>query len=176
MVVGSHASSSYGQPRATLDLDLVIDPAAEQLEQLLVLPAKDYYVSPDAARDALRRRLLFNIIDFSEGWKADLIIRKDRPFSIEEFRRRQVRLLYGRPTPVASAEDVILSKLVWNKLTPSERQLKDPFNVVAAQGSLLDQTYLRNWAAVLGVGERLEELFHQAGELKRAFEPPTKEG
>ena len=147
----------------------------EQLEQLFVLLGNDYYISPEAARDALRRRSMFNIIDFTEGWKADLIIRKDRPFSIEEFRRRQMRSLFGRPTPIASAEDVILSKLEWNKMTPSDRQLKDVFQVVMTQGPLLDLTYLRKWAAVLGVQTALEELFQKAEELKRAPESPTKE-
>jgi hypothetical protein len=166
MVAGSHGSSSYGKPRATMDVDLVIDPTPEQLEQLLTMLAQNYYVSPEAARDALHQRSMFNIIEFASGWKADLIIRKDRPFSILEFQRRQVRSLQGRPTPVASAEDIILSKLEWAKLTPSERQLNDAYNVVVAQGPQLDQAYLRTWAAVLGVAEPLEELLKKAKELE----------
>jgi hypothetical protein len=54
-----------------------------------VLVSRDrYYISPESAREALARRSMFNVIDFDEGWKADLIVRKDRPFSIEELRRR----------------------------------------------------------------------------------------
>jgi hypothetical protein len=47
-----------------------------------------YYVDPDTARHALRRRSQFNVIDMATGWKADLIIRKARPFSVEELARR----------------------------------------------------------------------------------------
>ncbi len=162
MVAGSHGSSYHGQPRSTNDVDLVIDPTAEQLEQFLALLGDRYYVSPEAAREALRRRSMFNIIDFSGGWKADLIIRKNRPFSIEEFRRRQIGTLYGRPLPIASAEDVILTKLEWDRLTPSERQLQDAWQVAVVQGPRLDRAYLRKWAPLLGVADKLEELLRKA--------------
>lgn len=170
MVAGSHGSSYHGQPRATNDVDLVIDPTPEQLDRFLTLLGERYYISPEAGRDALRRRSLFNIIDFANGWKADLIVRKDRPFSVEEFARRQTGNLYGRPMPVASAEDVILTKLEWDKLTPSERQLQDALNVAVVQGSRLDEAYLRRWAPALGVAEKLEEL------LRKAKADPGHEG
>jgi hypothetical protein len=35
MVVGSFASTAHGEPRSTHDLDLVIDPSAAQLEDLI---------------------------------------------------------------------------------------------------------------------------------------------
>jgi hypothetical protein len=165
MVAGSHGSSLHGQPRATNDVDFVIDPTLEQLDRFLALVAGRYYVSPEAAREALARRSMFNIINFDDGWKADLIIRKDRPFSIEEFGRRQMRTLYGSSLPVASAEDVILTKLEWDKITPSERQVKDALHVAVVQWSTLDQNYLRRWAPLLGVAEKLEEVLRLAGEL-----------
>jgi hypothetical protein len=109
---------------------------------------------------------MFNIIDFEEGWKADFIIRKDRPFSIEEFRRRGPVPFLGRPLPVASAEDVILSKLEWNKITPSQRQIRDALGVVLLQATKLDRDYLRRWAPALGVENELEELLRQAEEYR----------
>jgi hypothetical protein len=169
MVAGSHASSFYGHPRATQDVDMVIDPSAGQLEQLLTSLGREFYVSPDAARDALQRRSMFNIIDLKEGWKADLIVRRDRPFSLEEFNRRQVRAVHGVPLPVASPEDIILTKLEWDRITPSERQLKDALGVAQAQRENLDETYLRQWATQLGVADRLEELL---GRLDKPQGPP----
>jgi hypothetical protein len=169
MVAGSHASSFYGQPRATNDADLVIDPTPAQLENFLRLLGDTYYVSPEAAREALRDRALFNIIDFSGGWKADLIIRKQRPFSVEEFQRRHMEPLHGRPLPIASPEDVILTKLEWDNLTPSDRQVQDALNVAVVQRPRLDHAYLRKWAPQLGVAEKLEELLLKAEEAQ----PPT---
>jgi hypothetical protein len=166
MVVGSFGSSYHGRPRATHDLDVVIDPTPAQLDDFLKLLGDRYYLSAEAARDALQRRSMFNVIDFDEGWKADLIVRKDRPFSVEEFQRRQPGVLHGCSVPIASAEDVILTKLEWNKITPSERQLSDALSVAAAQGAGLDQAYLRKWAPALGVLETLEELLRQAEQLQ----------
>jgi hypothetical protein len=162
MLAGSHGSSRHGQPRATNDVDIVIDPTSEQLETLLALLGGHYYVSPEAAREALQRRSMFNVIDFAEGWKADLIIRKDRPFSVEEFQRRQQVTLCGRPVPIASPEDVILTKLEWDRITPSERQRKDALGVAVVQWPRLDQGYLRKWAADLGVADKVDELLREA--------------
>jgi hypothetical protein len=172
MLAGSHASSYHGQARSTQDVDFVIDPSPQQLDTFLSLLGDPYYVSPESAREALRRRSLFNVIDFAEGWKADFIVRKDRPFSVEEFRRRQTAQLPGWALPLASAEDVILTKLEWNRISPSERQVRDALNVAVAQWPQLDQGYLRRWAADLGVADILEGLLRQAEELVRGTQQP----
>ena len=151
MVVGSVSSGFHGQPRATNDVDIVIDPTLAQLDHWLTLLGKEYYFDAGGARDALRRRSMFNIIIFSEGMKADLIVRKDRPFSVEEMSRRTNEDLAGYMLPIATAEDAILTKLEWNLITPSERQVQDALNVAVAQWASLDQAYMRKWAPSLGV-------------------------
>ncbi len=95
MVSGSLASSFHGEPRATNDLDLVIDPNAETLNRFVRSLPTEWYVSPDAANAALNRRSVFNVIDTEHGWKADLIVRKDRAFSIREFSRRIPATILG---------------------------------------------------------------------------------
>jgi hypothetical protein len=165
MIAGSFGSSFHGQPRASNDVDVVIDPTPEQLERLLALFTGPYYVNPQAAREALRCRSMFNVIDLTEGWKADLIVRKDRPFSTEEFRRRQMWTLRGQALPVVSPEDVILTKLEWDTISPSERQRQDALSVALVQGPKLDRDYLRKWAPVLGLSERVEELLQEADSI-----------
>ncbi len=169
MIAGSVGSTFHGEPRTTNYVDIVIDPTPEQLENLVQTLGADYYVSPEAAREALGRRSMFNAIDFGSGWKADFILRKDRPFSREEFRRRRPVPTAGGSVWIASPEDVILSKLEWAKITPSDRQLRDALGVAVSQWSHLDQAYLRHWARELGVGEPLEQL------LREAQESPARE-
>ncbi len=84
MVAGSMSSSLHGRPRATQDTDVVIDPTEDQLASFLALLEQGYYVSRDTAFDAFHRRTMFNVIDLAGGWKADLILRKDRSFSRQE--------------------------------------------------------------------------------------------
>lgn len=75
MVVGSFASSAHGVPRTTNDVDVVFDPGADDLARLLAAIDRDrFYVDDDTARDALRRRGMFNVIDATTGWKIDLVI------------------------------------------------------------------------------------------------------
>lgn len=165
MVAGSMGSSIHGRPRATQDADVVIDPTEDQLGSLLALLGQDYYVSRDAAWDAFRHRTMFNIIDLVGGWKADLILRKDRPFSRQEFeRRRQIDAL-GQRLWAVSPEDTILSKLEWMKGRESDVQYADALGVAVAQGRDLDVEYLRRWAGQLGVENMLSRLLKEAGEL-----------
>jgi hypothetical protein len=155
MVAGSFASTYHGVPRSTQDIDIIIDPTGASLAALLAtLPEADYYVDYDAAKDALRRRSTFNVIDLATGWKIDLIIRKARPFSMEEMRRRQRGELFGATVAIATAEDAIVAKLEWAKLGDSERQLRDVAGVLAVRAATLDVAYIETWVTDLGLEEQ----------------------
>lgn len=155
MVVGSFASSFHGVPRSSQDLDLVIDPQPDSLRRFLAdLPPADYYADGDAALDALHRRGQFNVIDMVTAWKADLIVRKARPFSVEEMRRRIEGDLLGAHVFVASAEDTLISKLEWAKQGGgSQLQLRDVSGILQLRGDDLDIVYIERWVAELGLGE-----------------------
>lgn len=136
-----------------MDIDVVVDADEESLCRFARSLGPGYYVSEEAIRQAVRFRSVFNIIDERSGYKADLIVRKDRAFSRTEFqRRRRVRIL-GHGLDIASAEDVILAKLEWSKSGESERQWNDALQVARTQREHLDVAYLDKWAAELGVSE-----------------------
>ena len=155
MVVGSVAGGFHGVPRTTNDIDVVIDPTEEQLVAFLRTIDDDWYVSEEGAIDEHRRRGMFNVIESDTGWKADLIFRKNRPYSIEEFERRKTGRLLGRSSYVASAEDVVLSKLEWAKMGSSDRQRNDAANVLKIRRDV-DWDYLHEWAGRLGIVRELE--------------------
>jgi hypothetical protein len=153
MVTGSVASSFHGVPRATRDLDVIIDPSFEALTRFVGdLPADLFYVERETAIAALAERSQFNVIDKVSGWKVDLVIRDDQPFSIEEFKRRQPAELLGTPAFVATAEDVVIAKLEWSKAGGSERQLRDVVGILAVT-EVLDYPYLERWVARLGLAD-----------------------
>jgi hypothetical protein len=150
MLTGSYASSLHGQPRATQDIDIVVSPTRSQLVELLRhLPDTEYYVSEDAAVDALARRGQFNVIDFATGWKIDFIVMKARAFSREEFSRRRTLELEEVRLSVASPEDVLIAKLEWAKLGESARQIEDAAGIIRVQGDGLDRAYVEKWVADL---------------------------
>jgi hypothetical protein len=156
MVTGSLASTHHGRPRSTHDVDVVIDPSAQALTVLVsALLAAGFYVDPETAADALRRRRQFNAIETDMAIKIDLIIRKERDFSREELSRRQpADLASGARIMLATAEDCILSKLEWSKRAGgSEKQLEDVAGVLEVQGDALDLDYIQRWAPQLGVAD-----------------------
>ncbi len=151
MVTGSFASTYYGEPRATRDLDIVIDPSNDGLDVLVEGVLSDgYYVDRDAAFVALRQRTQFNVVA-ADALKIDLIIRKDRPFSREEFARRRPAVLLDTLVFIASVEDMILAKLEWSIAFDSDRQLRDVAAMVHLAGESLDRAYIERWAETLDV-------------------------
>lgn len=164
MVTGSIASSVHGVPRATQDIDIVIEPTREQLVALMqrfVEPTYDADV--DDALEAFRRRSMFSVIDRKGIWKIDFIIRKQRPFSKKEFDRRRKIEVLDVSVYAATAEDVLLAKLEWAKLGESERQIRDAAGIIEIQGENLDHEYVERWAAALDIEDQLHAARAKAG-------------
>jgi hypothetical protein len=154
MIVGSIAALVHGRARATMDVDIVISADAASLRAFVTgLPEADYYVSMEAALDALRRHSQFNVLDLGSGWKIDLMLRKPRPFSREEFSRRSTQTVFGRPLAVASLEDVIIAKLEWANDSGSERQLEDVRALAELGAARLDREYVQRQVEALGLSE-----------------------
>lgn len=152
MLTGSFASAFHGAPRTTQDVDIVIAPTLGSLQKLVTqFPEEEYYVNREAALQAYGAESLFNVIDLNSGWKIDFIIRKSRPFSREEFERRREADMLGTRLYIASAEDVILSKLEWAKMSSSERQINDVAGILRTQRDDLDLEYVERWIGALGL-------------------------
>ena len=159
MITGSLAAAYYGPPRATQDVDVVVETSPEALDRVAeLLRARGLYVSAEAARDAYRARGQFNAIDPERGWKLDVIVRKDRPFSEEEFARRVPATLLGLQVYVPTLEDLILAKLEWALKGDSELQRRDVRHLLKAGGETLDRHYLQRWVSDLGLEEEWDSL------------------
>ena len=165
MLTGSYASSYHGTPRATQDIDIVISPTPDQVRSLaILLPASEYYFDLNAALEAQRREALFNIMDLVTGWKVDFIIRKTRPFSRKEFERRSVVKIEGTPLSMATAEDIIISKLEWAKRSESQRQVEDAAGIWRIRSAELDLAYIENWVRELGLQEQWDAALRAGGD------------
>lgn len=165
MVGGSTASSVHGEPRTTRDVDIVVEIGIESLESLFDSfdPSQVYADRPETQAIGAAPGQMYNLVDLRGGWKVDLVVRRDRPFSREEFARRiEVEVLGCRVT-IATAEDVLLAKLEWFAKGGSSRQLDDAAGIVRVQGDRLDVAYLRRWAAELDVAALLDEVLRAHG-------------
>ncbi len=143
---GSVASSSYGEPRSTNDVDVITvldEGGARALTELL---GADFYADAAMAAEAARARRSFNVIDTRSFIKVDVFLPPPGPLGSGQLdRRRLVDVVQGAPAlPVLSAEDVVLQKLRWYALTgeSSERQWRDVIGVLRNVGTRIDTAYL----------------------------------
>jgi hypothetical protein len=151
MLTGAFASSIHGIPRATPDIDFVIEADERRLSAFVrSLRADEYDVDVVAATQALRDGTQFNILDLHTGWNVDLIMRKARQFSIEEFDRREPLEIAGTTLHVATAEDTIITKLERARLGGSSRLLEDVASILRTNDAL-DMSYIERWVVPLGV-------------------------
>lgn len=162
-VGGSVASSFHGAIRSTMDVDLVCDLEASQVSSFVTSFGADYYVSRSAVEDAVRRKSCFNLIHLPTAYKVDVFVSRGRPFDVEAMSRARVEALCdGGQTavPIATAEDSIVSKLEWFRLTDetSERQWDDVEKLVGLHGDSLDVQHMRRMAGSIGVGDLLEKV------------------
>jgi hypothetical protein len=152
MLTGSVALNSYAQPRLTRDIDLVVAFFLKDAARITDLLGPDYYVSQDAALEAVLNQSSFNAIHQRTLIKVDFMIRKRDDYRLHEFTRR-IRLRVGDlELWVVSKEDLILAKLLWARESLSERQLSDVENLIATG---CDLEYLKAWSVELNLTDML---------------------
>lgn len=168
-VVGSLASSLHGIPRATADVDLIANIKKQHVQSLFHSLQNDFYVDEDRIRMAILDRSSFNVIHLSTMFKIDVFLSKNDDLSREEMSRRekyQVTEEKGQDLYLASAEDIILSKLQWYKSggCVSEKQWNDVKGVLRIVDKRLDFIYLKDRAKKKGLISLLDEVLAQVAE------------
>jgi hypothetical protein len=158
MLTGSMASNFWGVPRSTHGLDFVLQLPRSSIPMLLSSFGDSFVLQQTAVESAYDPPHQFNAIDQRSALKVDFWMLRENAFEQAMFARRLPVQLFGVAAWIATAEDVILHKLFWHGLNPSERQLGDAAGIVAVQEGKLDQEYLRQWAAQLGFQQLLEDL------------------
>lgn len=153
MITGSVASSIYGEPRNTLDIDLVVLLEAEQIPILPVLFGEnDYYLPPaDIIAIESRRKAHghFSIIHHNTGLKADIYLSRNHtalPWALEHTRRVQT---LASPITIAPPEYVILYKLEFFREGGSQKHLRDIAGIIEQQE--LDSGILESFILNLGL-------------------------
>lgn len=161
MITGAWSVIFYGRPRASHDIDFVVElyekDTQRMLSDLRALPT-EYSLQPEAVRLALKDRLLFQIIHLPTFLKLDFWLLTDDPFDQSRFLRRQRVQILGKRVAIASMEDTIIQKLRWYKEARIEKHLVDAAFVFQIQYANLDKRYITRWAEKLDVATFLKEL------------------
>lgn len=152
MVVGSVASTIYGEPRLTRDIDLVLEIPLDKLAAFETLfPPPEFYIPPrEILNDEIINRRQFNLLHIASGLKIDCMVRKNSPHGRAEFaRRRQHQILPEVWAWIASPEDVIIKKMVFYGERGSEKHLRDIKSILAF--TKIDHSYLQLWIKSLKI-------------------------
>lgn len=164
MVTGSLASSYQGEPRASHDADLVVSLRPEHVDTLVAIFSGDaFYLNRGAVESAVRGRGMFNLLHVNTGDKVDFWLLTDTPFDAERFARRRLEPLFDRPMYLSAAEDTILQKLLWTRMSGgSEKQFRDALSVYEVQFGALDLAYMDQWANELEIADLLARVKREA--------------
>ena len=163
LVGGSVASSLYGIPRATLDVDLVADLSPEQVPGLSAMWSEHFLADERMILEAVERKRTCNLIHLDSALKIDIFVAGPDPWIAQELEHRHIVAI---PTPegmahlpFAAPEDVLLHKLKWflegDKV--SDRQWGDILGMVRIRGEALDTDHLRRWIGHLRIPDGILE-------------------
>jgi hypothetical protein len=164
MLTGSVASSFYGEPRSTHDIDFVVIIVPTDTERLLESFDKNrYYISEENIREALTHGSSFNLIDSNTGLKADFWPLKYDAYHQTCFERRIKHTIFGNEASIATPEDLILTKLEWCKLSGGNQiQYKDALGIYEMQKRNLDLEYIHKWSEHLHVKDLWDKLIRES--------------
>ncbi|MCK6555980.1 hypothetical protein L6Q96_15595 [Candidatus Binatia bacterium] len=162
MVTGSVASTLYGEPRLTNDVDIVVEIDRRHCEAIADLfPLEEFYCPPrevlivEAGR---AQRGHFNLIHHDTGFKADIYpVGRDRLARWGLANRRMIEV-EGLRVAVAPPEYVILRKLQFYVEGGSEKHLGDVRGMLAGPDVAIDRTFIEEHADRLGVRDAWERV------------------
>lgn len=165
-VGGSVAAMWYGEPRSTLDIDLIVDAGPADAERFVsAFPATAFYVPPvEEIRKELARPRggLFNVVDFESGLKADVYVAGDDPLIAYGFEGATPQDADGLSLNVAPATYVVAMKLRFYSMSKQEKHLRDIRSLLAVSPDSVDMQCAAQWAHRLG----LEEVWQACQERK----------
>jgi hypothetical protein len=166
---GSLASSISGEPRSTLDVDLVVAMDERHVQRFLAALGEEFYADADALSRAIETKSSANIIHYASSTKVDLFVAGRSPVDEQQLARRQRVRVATEPDRylyVYTPEDILLQKLHWYRLgeEASDRQWRDIMGIVRVQAAALNREYLQEAAEMLGVTDLLARALDPAEE------------
>lgn len=163
MVVGSFSTNFYCVPRATQDVDIVIERDLTKVARGVRDANDDLRLDPQLGFESVTATTKALLISADGGFHVELFGLSKFPHDLRRFERRTKVELLGQPTWIATAEDVLITKLQWATQTGREKDISDVRNVIAVQHETLDWPYIEHWCGEHGTLEKLSELRTQLG-------------
>lgn len=157
MLVGSLASNFHGIPRSTRDADLVLQLPAGGLQRLAAELPAELRLERQGAFEAVTGTIRYLVTLAGSPFVCELFELSDDPHDRARFARRLSARVLGREAFVASAEDMVITKLRWVVAANRPKDREDIRNILAVQGQL-DWAYIDTWCATHGTAQMLADI------------------
>ena len=163
MTTGSVASMLYGVPRFTHDLDVVIDLAPSQIEDVIsAFPFEEFYCPPrDVIKIESNRPLRghFNVIHHKTGFKADIYIHRSDQLQLWGLAKKtRIDISEEQGLWVAPPEYVIVRKLEYYREGHSEKHLQDIAGMLEISGDIIDKRVIQEWVEKFDLSSQWAEV------------------
>jgi hypothetical protein len=169
LIGGAIAEWAWGEPRATQDLDLVINLPVKSVGKFSKeLEKRNMLVPADIILEAMmedRADIPLNAIHMYSGLKADLYLMREGDRLREIAFQRRLLVDYGLPIGevyVHSPEDLILYKLIYLGLSSQPKHARDIVAILRAKKGNLDLGYIQEWVSQFGLNALWNELLDGA--------------
>jgi hypothetical protein len=158
MVVGSLSSNVYGIPRSTKDADFVLELGSIPIERVMQQLGQSYKLDPQMSFETITSTLRYRILHQASAFLIELFLLSNDAHDRERFARRRIVKYAGHDVYVATAEDVIVTKLRWSRQGKRAKDIEDVRSVVSMQNDKVDWDYVHRWCDAHGTRSLLEEI------------------
>lgn len=161
MITGAWSTIYYGRPRASHDIDFVVEIHEENFKRIIEMFGKlpeDFLIQSDSILEAVNNKSMFQVLHLPTMLKFDFWLLTDTEFDKSRFLRRQKVEILGQMMEIASMEDTIIQKLSWYQDSKIEKHLVDAAFVFQIQKEKLNHKYLKNWVKKLDLKKYYDEL------------------
>jgi hypothetical protein len=172
LIGGAVAAWAWGEPRSTMDVDVVVNIPFEAIPALSrELEKRDMLVPVDIILNTLteeRNDLPINAIHIYSGFKADLYPLRPQDELRRSALQRRVNVDFGPPLGVVyvhSPEDLIVYKTWYFSLSQQPKHVRDIAAILKSLGSVIDFKYIETWVTRLGLNSTWQELLDRAQPL-----------
>lgn len=164
-LVGSIAAMSYGEPRATLDIDVVVVLDTSDVDALeRLFPPPDFYLSVEAAKAAVRSKSQFNVIHPGSGMKVDFFVAGDAIERSQIERRLRRAILPGLDAWCSPPEELVIKKLLYYQQGASDKHLRDIASMLRISPEQIDLERVRSLAIDNQLGALLDRVLQTVDE------------
>ena len=156
MIGGSVASSFYGEPRLTFDVDLIVFFRLPDILRIPeIFPESEFYWPPTETihEEAVRDRGHFNVIHHATGFKADFYSAGHDKLNAWGFQFRKEVAFHDVIVTLAPPEYVVLRKLEYYREGRSQKHLRDIRSIIAVSGEQMNKVELMDWIERLDLAD-----------------------